>query len=97
MGKKKLLDQLSDIIRLKRYGIRTEQTYLNWIGRLMVFYNKRHPAEMGQGEMGKSRSGLHSPFLSFILSRMNGLLPKSLFAQSKPFLINLGLAPGSNN
>jgi len=29
--KKKLLDQVRDVIRLKHYSIRTEQAYVNWI------------------------------------------------------------------
>jgi len=40
IGKKKLLDQVSDVIRLKHYSIRTEETYLNWIRRFMLFHNK---------------------------------------------------------
>jgi integron integrase len=51
MGKKKLLDQVSDIIRLKHYSIRTEETYLNWIRRYILFHKKRHPAEMGEEEI----------------------------------------------
>jgi site-specific recombinase XerD len=53
MGKKKLLDQVSDAIRLKHYSIRTEHTYLNWIRRFILFHKKRHPAEMGQGEISE--------------------------------------------
>jgi integron integrase len=53
MDKKKLLDQVSDVIRLKHYSIRTEQTYLNWIRRFILFHNKRHPAEMGEGEISE--------------------------------------------
>ena len=29
--KKKLLDQVRDVIRLKHYSIRTEKAYVNWI------------------------------------------------------------------
>ena len=29
----KLLDQVRDVIRLKHYSIRTEQTYVDWIRR----------------------------------------------------------------
>jgi len=29
--KRKLLDQVRDVIRLKHYSIRTEQTYVDWI------------------------------------------------------------------
>ena len=40
---KKLLDQVRDVIRLKHYSIRTEQSYVDWIRRFILFYHKRHP------------------------------------------------------
>ncbi|MEH2326793.1 MAG: phage integrase N-terminal SAM-like domain-containing protein [Nostoc sp.] len=30
---KKLLDQLREVIRLKHYGYRTEETYVQWVKR----------------------------------------------------------------
>ncbi len=51
--KPKLLDQVRDRIRLKHYSVRTEQTYIQWIRRLILFHNKRHPKEMGQKEVGE--------------------------------------------
>lgn len=48
---KKLLDQVRDLIRLKHYSIRTEQTYLSWIKRYVLFHNKRHPKDMGKIEI----------------------------------------------
>ena len=47
----KLLDQVRDKIRLKHYSIRTEQTYVDWIKRFVLFHHKRHPAEMGAAEV----------------------------------------------
>ncbi|MEM9008591.1 MAG: phage integrase N-terminal SAM-like domain-containing protein [Cyanobacteria bacterium P01_F01_bin.86] len=44
---KKLLDQVRDSIRLKHYSYRTEQTYVYWIRRFILFHNKKHPKEMG--------------------------------------------------
>jgi len=44
---KKLLDQVRDAIRLKHYSIRTEEAYVNWIKRFILFHGVRHPAEMG--------------------------------------------------
>jgi len=34
-------------IRLKHYSLRTEQAYLDWIKRFILFHGKRHPAELG--------------------------------------------------
>ncbi len=48
---KKLLDQVRDTLRLKHYSIRTEQAYVGWITRYILFHNKRHPAEMGAPEI----------------------------------------------
>ena len=48
---KKLLEQVSDIIRLKHYSYKTEKSYLNWIKRYIIFHNKRHPREMGGREI----------------------------------------------
>ena len=48
---KKILDQVSDAIRLKHYSYRTEQTYNDWIKRYILFHRKRHPAEMGAPEI----------------------------------------------
>jgi integron integrase len=48
---KKLLDQVRDALRLKHYSYRTEQTYIDWIRRYILFHNKRHPQEMGTAEV----------------------------------------------
>jgi integron integrase len=49
--KPKLLEQVRDKIRLKHYSIRTEQSYVAWIRRFILFHGKRHPANMGQVEV----------------------------------------------
>jgi Phage integrase, N-terminal SAM-like domain len=43
---KKLLDQVRDAIRVKHYSYRTEETYVQWIRRYILFHDKRHPKEM---------------------------------------------------
>ena len=47
----RLLDQVRDRIRLKHYSIRTEDTYVEWTRRFILFHGKRHPREMGPGEV----------------------------------------------
>ena len=47
----KLLDQVRDRVRLKHYSLRTEQAYVGWIKRYIIFHNKRHPEEMGKLEL----------------------------------------------
>ena len=39
----KLLDQVREKLRVKHYAIRTEQTYVDWIRRYILFHGKRHP------------------------------------------------------
>jgi integron integrase len=51
--KKKLLDQVRDLMRLKHYSLRTERTYCDWITRFVRFHRMRHPAEMREAEMSE--------------------------------------------
>lgn len=48
---KKLLDKVREVIRLKHYSIRTEQAYIGWIKRYILFHNKRHPRNMSSPEI----------------------------------------------
>lgn len=47
----KLLDQARDKIRLKHYSYKTEQCYVDWMKRFILFHKKRHPLEMGVREI----------------------------------------------
>ena len=38
-------------MRVKHYSIRTEQAYVDWIRRYILFHRKRHPSEMGEREI----------------------------------------------
>jgi integron integrase len=51
MPKPKLLDQVRTIIRRKHLSIRTEEVYVNWIKRFILFHDKRHPEQMGEEEI----------------------------------------------
>lgn len=50
-GKPRLLDQVRERIRVLHYSIRTEEAYLGWIRRFILFHDKRHPREMGAPEV----------------------------------------------
>jgi integron integrase len=52
-NKPKLLQQVRDVVRRKQYSIRTEQAYVDWIKRFVLYHNKRHPKEMGEEEMAE--------------------------------------------
>ena len=43
---------------MKRYSIRTEQAYIDWIRRFILFHNKRHPEQMGEEEIAAFLSHL---------------------------------------
>jgi site-specific recombinase XerD len=54
----KLLDQVRQRIRVKHYSLRTEEAYVHWIRRFIVFHDKRHPGEMGGEEIERFLSSL---------------------------------------
>ena len=49
--KPKLLERVRQVIRRKGYSYRTEQAYVQWIRRFILFHGKRHPASMGSAEI----------------------------------------------
>jgi len=59
----RLLDQVAAKARMLHYSIRTEQAYIDWIRRFILFHNKKHPREMGAPEI--------EAFLSHLASERN--------------------------
>ena len=49
--KPKLLDRVRDICRFRHYSIRTEEAYVQWIRRYILFHDKRHPEELGEDDV----------------------------------------------
>ena len=47
----RLLDLLRQRIRVLHYSIRTEQAYVDWARRFILFHGKRHPRDMGAPEV----------------------------------------------
>lgn len=45
--KPRLLDRVREAIRLRHYSYRTEQQYVSWIRRYILFHGKRHPGDLG--------------------------------------------------
>jgi integron integrase len=50
-AKPTLLAQLREALRVRHYSIRTEQAYVDWVRRFIVFHGKRHPSALGAGEV----------------------------------------------
>ena len=47
----RLLDQVRAEIRARHYSRRTEDAYVHWIRRFIVFHGRRHPRELGAPEI----------------------------------------------
>ena len=52
--KSKLLDQMREVLRVKHYSLRTEETYVQWARRFLKFHRQKvstpHPGRGGEGE-----------------------------------------------
>ena len=54
----RLLDRVRSAIRARHYSFRTEEAYVGWIRRYILFHDKRHPMEMGEDEINAFLSHL---------------------------------------
>ncbi|MEW6323649.1 MAG: integron integrase [Acidobacteriota bacterium] len=54
----RLLDQVRSACRLRRVSRRTEEAYVGWIRRFIVWSGLRHPATLGGSEIGAFLSAL---------------------------------------
>jgi hypothetical protein len=66
MGKSPFLERVRLQIRLRHYSIRTEQSYLHWVYRFIIF-KKRHPHDMAEAEV--------SAFLGWLVVERQVRLP----------------------
>lgn len=46
-----LLNRVRATLRVRHYSLRTEEYYIQWIRRFILFHHKRHPLEMGATEI----------------------------------------------
>ncbi len=49
----RLLDRVRNAIRVRHMSIRTEEAYVGWIRRYIVFHGKKHPSMMGVSEVNE--------------------------------------------
>ena len=47
----KLLEQVRDAVRTRHYSLRTEEAYIRWVRQYILFFDKRHPSELGAREV----------------------------------------------
>ena len=58
MPEPKLLDRMRARLRTRHYSIRTEDAYVQWARRFIVFQKKRHPSMVGASEINEFLSHL---------------------------------------
>ena len=58
LRKPRLLDQVREAVRIRHYSVRTEEAYVGWTKRFILFHGKRHPREMGENEITQFLSAL---------------------------------------
>lgn len=51
MAEAKLMDRVREAVRVRHYSRRTEEAYVSWARRFVLFHHKRHPAAMGADEV----------------------------------------------
>ena len=57
-GKPKLLEQVRQLMRLRHYSLRTEEAYIGWIRRYILFHGKQHPRELDEKHVSEFLSSL---------------------------------------
>lgn len=61
--KPKLLEQVRNALRSRHYSIRTEEAYLSWIKRFILFHHKKHPQYLTDHDI--------SDFLTYLALKCN--------------------------
>ena len=51
MDKPRLMVRVREAIRVRHYSLRTEEAYLQWVRRFILFHGKRHPENRGEPEV----------------------------------------------
>ena len=53
MERVKLLDRMRAVLRTRHYSIRTEDAYVQWVRRFILFHGKKHPSAMGAEQINE--------------------------------------------
>ncbi|WP_207679118.1 phage integrase N-terminal SAM-like domain-containing protein [Desulfonema magnum] len=85
-----LLNHIRDVMRKKHYSVHTENAYVDWIRRFIIYHGKRHPSENSEDKFGETKFGGDKTYLfalnfisSFSLSGNKYCLPRILFFQKR--------------
>ncbi len=49
----RLYDRVVEVLRARHYSRRTEEAYVHWIRRFILFHPGRHPRELAEGEVNR--------------------------------------------
>ena len=85
----KLLEEVRRALRLRHYSLRTEAAYLDWIRRFILFHGKRHPSDLGEGEVSAFLTHLAAD-RKVAVSTQNQALSALLFLYQQFFQRKLG-------
>ena len=53
MERPRLLDRMRAVLRTRHYSIRTEEAYVQWVKRFILFHGKKHPSAMGAEQINE--------------------------------------------
>jgi len=81
------------VLPTRQYSYMTEKAYIGWIKRFIFFHNKRHPAEMGEKEIGQFLSSLATDS-RVSASTQNQALNALLFLYREVLAKKIGLVEG---
>ena len=87
--KPKLLDQMREMFRTRHYSIRTEQAYVHWAKRFILFHCKRYPNTMREPEIAQYLTYLATQ-RKVAASTQNQALNALLFLYHEVLKIDLG-------
>jgi integron integrase len=90
---KKLQQLVADAIAVRHYSRRTQEAYWHWIKRFVLWSGKRHPASMGQAEVGQFLTWLASE-QGVSASTQRQALAALLFLYQKVLAIDIGWVDG---
>lgn len=88
----KLLDRVRDAVRTRHYSRRTEEAYVGWIRRYIVFHRKTHPAQMGASEVARFLTWL-AVDRQVSASTQNQALSALLFLYKHVLTVEIGAVP----
>lgn len=88
-SKPKLLEEARRTLRAKYYRMRTEEAYVGWMRRFILFHGKRHPREMGEPEVAAFLGDLATRHM-VSASTQNQALSALLFLDAEVLRLPLG-------